>query len=268
MSRTLNLDLIENPYGKRIGGGYSTILVGGGEEGRVHIDKDGDPLCMQGKALYDVRPSKARVVTCYRCIKIMGMESNAPYLRRELTTARGQKKGHIMIPGGRQGQLVADKKQSPFGMEGASPFKRGPAAHPTQGWMTRRIAMAKTYPERLYDEGIALPVGYKAPRFADEADISEYTSPKAKRRGARESRQASLEAARVRELAEKEAILEAALAEQAERRAGYANNPYRRNGKTEAAEAMRLYHSGQAASLKEAWAMVRGDAPRRANGRR
>ena len=42
----------------------------------------------------------------------------------------------------------------------------------------------------------------------------------------------------------------------------------RNNPNPEAAEAMRLYHSGQARSLKEAWAMVKGTSLRRANGRR
>ena len=206
MSDYLDLDLIENPYGKRIGGGYSTVLTGAGD--RSHIQgPDGGPLCMQGRPTHNLRASKSRVVTCYRCIKIMGIESNAPYLRRELTTARGVKKAHLMMPGGREGELIGDvtlgsrskragkSLRSPFGMQGAQPFKRGPTNHPTQGQMTKRLAMAKTYEERLVDEGIALPVAYSPFAAAAEPDIDRYESPGAKRRRVVAERKARIAAA-------------------------------------------------------------------------
>jgi serine/threonine protein kinase len=92
----LDLDLLENPYGKRVGGGYDTVRVGSG--GRLHIQgRDGGPLCMQGRKTTDLRASEGRVVDCYRCIKILAMESNAPYIRRELTTAKGEKKSHFIV---------------------------------------------------------------------------------------------------------------------------------------------------------------------------
>ena len=188
----LDLDLLENPYGKRVGGGYDTVRVGSG--GRLHIQgRDGGPLCMQGRKTTDLRASTGRVVDCYRCIKILAMESNAPYIRRELTTAKGEKKSHFMVPGGRQGQLVADKKASPSGMSGVAPFKRGPTQHPTQPWMTKRVAMAKTYEERLSDEGVALPP-YFLPPTPEEKEAAQafsyYASPKAKRRAAAAARRA------------------------------------------------------------------------------
>jgi hypothetical protein len=193
----LDLDLLENPYGKRVGGGYDTVRVGSG--GRLHIQgRDGGPLCMQGRKRTDLRASTGRVVDCYRCIKILAMESNAPYIRRELTTAKGEKKSHFMVPGGRQGQLVADKKASPGGMDGVAPFKRGPTQHPTQPWMTKRVAMAKSYAERLSDEGVALPPYFLPPTVEEmEAaqEFSYYASPKAKRRAAAAARRSAREAA-------------------------------------------------------------------------
>jgi hypothetical protein len=175
MPAYLNLDLLENPYGKRVGGGYDTVRVGPGG-GRLHIKApDGGALCMQGRKQTDLRASTGRVVDCYRCIKIMGMNSNAPYVRRELTTAKGDKKAHYMLPGGRQGQLVADKKASPGGMDGVPTFKRGPKNHPTQPWMTKRIAMAKSYAERLSDEGVALPP-YFLPQTFEEMEIAQESS--------------------------------------------------------------------------------------------
>jgi hypothetical protein len=193
----LDLDLLENPYGKRVGGGYDTVRVGSG--GRLHIQgRDGGPLCMQGRKRTDLRASTGRVVDCYRCIKILAMESNAPYIRRELTTAKGEKKSHFMVPGGRQGQLVADKKASPAGMDGVAPFKRGPTQHPTQPWMTKRVAMAKSYAERLSDEGVALPP-YLLPPTVEEMEAAQefsyYASPKAKRRAAAAARRSAREAA-------------------------------------------------------------------------
>ena len=193
----LDLDLLENPYGKRIGGGYDTVRVGDG--GRLHVrGPDNGPLCMQGRRTTDLRASEGRVVDCYRCIKIMGMNANAPYIRRELTTAKGDKRSHYMVPGGRQGQLVADKKSSPSGMSGVAPFKRGPTNHPTQPWMTKRLAMAKTYEERLSDEGVALPPYYLPPtpeEVAAAQEVSFYESPKAKRRAAAERRRGAAAAA-------------------------------------------------------------------------
>lgn len=201
MPAYLNLDLLENPYGKRVGGGYDTVRVGPGG-GRLHIKApDGGALCMQGRKQTDLRASTGRVVDCYRCIKIMGMESNAPYVRRELTTAKGEKKSHYMLPGGRQGQLVADKKASPGGMDGVPTFKRGPKNHPTQPWMTKRIAMAKSYAERLSDEGVALPP-YFLPQTFEEMEIAQessfYESPGAIAAVAAAGRRVSREAAAAR----------------------------------------------------------------------
>jgi hypothetical protein len=366
MSRYLDLDTIQNPYGKRVGGGYETVLVGPGG-GRTHVKgSDGGPLCMQGRRAADLRPSNARVVTCYRCIKVMGLQSNAPALERHLYQRErdlGQSENY-MVPGGRQGALIADKKLSPYGMDGKTVFRRGTKKHPTQSRLgafgdnvsTREGRRSGTSRVR---GGVARPMGYVAPSFAAEADVSRYASPKARRRAGRELSVARR--ARVREEA-----MEAAAMEMEERVAGYANNPSpkvtitftragsgrttslyftsplgdgggskeygsvnydkadalsnaladarragaaqvtadymegygstkweyrldreilkalmlqtgyrgqkassaRNNPNPEAAEAMRLYHSGQARSLKEAWAMVKGTSLRRANGRR
>jgi len=328
MPAYLNLDLLENPYGKRVGGGYDTVRVGPAG-GRLHIKApDGTALCMQGRKQMYLRASTGRVVDCYRCIKIMGMNSNAPYVRRELTTAKGEKKSHYMLPGGRQGQLVADKKASPGGMDGVPTFKRGPKNHPTQPWMTKRIAMAKSYAERLSDEGVALPP-YFLPQTFEEMEIAQessfYESPGAIAAVAAAGRRVSREATAARR-AERAAAAAAAkqvanpaadpvgryeafrnmaapgsgasdterrvaLRQMAliEERLGYAPssrrapagrrrggaltaaakqvaNPRHRNP-GQAATAMRLFHSGQASSLAEAWDMVKG-TQRLANGRR
>ena len=201
MPAYLNLDLLENPYGKRVGGGYDTVRVGPGG-GRLHVKgPDGGALCMERRTQTDLRASTGRVVDCYRCIKIMAMNSNAPYISRSLTTAKGDKKPHLMIPGGRQGQLVADKKASPSGMSGVPTFKRGPKNHPTQPWMTKRIAMAKTYEERLRDEGVALPP-YFLPQTFEEREIAQessyYESPGAIAAVAAAGRRVSREAAAAR----------------------------------------------------------------------
>jgi hypothetical protein len=201
MPAYLNLDLLENPYGKRVGGGYDTVRVGPGG-GRLHVKgPDGGALCMERRTQTDLRASTGRVVDCYRCIKIMAMNSNAPYISRSLTTAKGDKKPHLMIPGGRQGQLVADKKASPSGMSGVPTFKRGPKNHPTQPWMTKRIAMAKTYEERLRDEGVALPP-YFLPQTFEEMEIAQessyYESPGAIAAVAAAGRRVSREAAAAR----------------------------------------------------------------------
>jgi hypothetical protein len=262
----LDLDLIENPYGKRIGGGYETVLTGGGD--RSHIKGDnGKPLCMQKVSARDVRPSSARTVTCYRCIKIMGMNSNAPFVTRNLTPSHGERKKHLMVPGGRQGRMVADKKASPYGETGAAPFKRGPANHPTQPWMTTRVVRAKTREERLREEGIALPIGYTPPTFAESWETTTaYVSPKARRR-----REAKQVAALIAERARPPAVMVDAFGEPftmddvrkvvGEDERMMRENPRRRNA-GQAAEAMNLYHSGQASSLAEAWDIVRGGAAR------
>lgn len=253
----LDLDLLENPYGKRVGGGYDTVRVGSG--GRLHIQgRDGGPLCMQGRKATDLRASTGRVVDCYRCIKILAMESNAPYIRRELTTAKGDKKSHFMVPGGRQGQLVADKKASPSGMSGVTPFKRGPTQHPTQPWMTKRVAMAKTYEERLSDEGVALPPYFLPPTLEEKEAaqaFSYYASPKAKRRAAAAARRAGGAAAEVEQVANPR---------HARHGLPYMTfgNPAQTEAQANAAEAMRLFHSGEAASLQEAWDIVRSGAAR------
>ena len=275
MAHTLDLDLIENPYGKRIGGGYSTVLVGDG--GRTHVKgSDGGPLCMQGRKERNLRGSAARVVTCYRCIKIMGLESNAPALdrhlyQRERDTGMSQ---NYMVPGGRQGELIADKKRSPFGMDGKEIFRRGPARYPTQsrlGSLGDNVGTRdgrRTGTARLRG-GIARPRGYetdepatygaerpsilRSRELAAYAAEERYASPGAKRRGTRETKKALLDELR--------RVQETAYAEAQEERLRAQANPYRRNG-SEAAEAMRLYHSGQASSLKEAWDIVRGDSPR------
>lgn len=244
----LDLDMLENPYGKRIGGGYETVLTGPG--GRSHIKgENGKPLCMQRANARDVRPSHARVVTCYRCIKIMGMNANAPLLSRDLTTAHGQKRKHLMVPGGRQGRMVAEKKLSPFGETGAAPFKRGPANHPTQPWMTSRVVRAKTREERLREEGVALPAAYVPPEYAASVESPGlYVSPKRAR--SREAKQL-LKAAAAAEAAAANALVANP------RRTGAKAARLRTPAQAEAALAMYVHQSGQARSLADAWAKLR-----------
>jgi len=301
----LDLDLLENPYGKRVGGGYETVRVGDG--GRLHVrGPDSGPLCMQGRRTTDLRASEGRVVDCYRCIKLMAMNANAPLVTRDLTTAGGVKRKHLMVPGGRQGRMVADKKASPYAESGAAPFKRGPTKHPTQPWMTGRPAMAKTREERIREEGIALPTYYLPPTPEEvEAaqEVSFYESPAAKRRAAADRRRAGRVAASAtmvanpsdevmytrsgmayiigadgkprfvaRSQAEKELARERVRATKGKQM------------KPASEMAMRLFHSGTSSSLKTAWDAVKlfrsnevssleeavqmAEGTRRANGRR
>lgn len=246
----LDLDLLENPYGARRGSGYDSVLVGPGG-GRVHVKgKDGGPLCMQGRSKRDVRDSSARVVTCYRCIKIMMMEGNAPFVMRDLTTARGVKRKHLMVPGGREGQMVAQREGhlSPFGLDGAEPFKRGPANHPTQGRMTKRVALARSKPGSIREEGVARPAYYVP--FGQEAGREQYVEElvkdvaRGKRRMASKRRKAAKVAAAAAAAAE--APAQALLM----------------NPSNMGAIAMYVYRSGQAKSLADAYRKLRAMTPR------
>lgn len=272
----LDLDLLENPYGARRGSGYDSVLVGPGG-GRVHVKgKDGGPLCMQGRSKRDVRDSSARVVTCYRCIKIMMMEGNAPFVMRDLTTARGVKRKHLMVPGGREGQMVAQREKhlSPFGLDGAEPFKRGPANHPTQGRLTKRIALARTTPGSIREEGVARPAYYVPPELRGErkAYVEELVKDvkRGQRRMAEKQRKAAKAAAAAAAAAEKVAAATAMEQAEMERMAGYANNPLKSKKKSgygrhafrfggsnkDEALAKRLVRARAARSLPEAREMV------------
>lgn len=179
MGHTLDLDLIGNPLGKRIGGGYTTCRVGDGA--RVHIEgRNGGPICMQHVVhLTNLRASNARVVDCYRCIKQISFQSNAPMLDRSLTPGRGgAARAHKMVPGGRQGPLVGARvprkhAEPPWvsSMKGVEPFPRGSERHPTQTRLRGQVGAAgraSTREFRKSSAGQALPPGYFPPITREE----------------------------------------------------------------------------------------------------
>lgn len=182
MGHTLDLDLIGNPLGKRVGGGYTTMRVGDGN--RVHIEdgKTGVPLCMRhvlALSITNRRASTARVVDCYRCIKQMSFVMNAPMLDRSLTPGRGgSARSHKMVPGGRQGPLVGARQptkhtEPPWvtSMKGVDPFPRGSERHPTQTRLRGQVGAAgraSTRESRASEIGQALPRGYFPPITREE----------------------------------------------------------------------------------------------------
>ncbi len=183
MSHTLDLDMLGNPLGKRIGGGYTTCRVGDG--GRAHIAApNGAPICMQRRPVTHLRPSNARVVDCYRCIKQIAFQSNAPLLERALTTRGGTSKKHRMVPGGRQGPLVGARTPKKHAqpayvtsMQGVQPFPRGSAKHPTQTRTRGAVGAAgrsRTHGFRSSEEGIALPHGYSPVAGMSAAEAAAY----------------------------------------------------------------------------------------------
>lgn len=140
---------------------------------------------MKGQIGVNERKSTARVVDCYRCIKQMAFQSNAPMLERTLTTSDGRHDfAHHMVPGGRQGPLVAaqapkKRMQPPWvtSMTGVTPFKHGSAKHPTQPRLGGRLVAFEEF--RGDERGIsgsefggmrgrALPAGYHAPITREE----------------------------------------------------------------------------------------------------
>lgn len=179
MGHTLNLDFLQNPLGKRVGGGFQTCRVGDGD--RVHVEgRNGGPLCMQRVThLKNLRPSAARVVDCYRCIKQMAFQSNAPMLDRSLTPGRGgSPRSHRMVPGGRQGPLVGARQPTKHGeppwvtsMKGVDPFPRGSERHPTQTRLRGQVGAAGRATTREFrdsESGQALPRGYFPPITREE----------------------------------------------------------------------------------------------------
>lgn len=96
------IKILENPYGMKLGGGHDAVRYGTGD--RVHIAMGGGTMC--NAAAKGVRSSKARVVTCYRCLKLLNMNaghtSNAAFPHR-----KAGRDANTVVPGGRKGHWIA-----------------------------------------------------------------------------------------------------------------------------------------------------------------
>ncbi len=118
-------EYLENPYGMRIGGGREAVRVGKGN--RVHIGSGSGTLCDINA---ETRPSGARVVTCYRCLKLVNM--NAGHTADAVFPHRKPGRSeNIAIPGGRAGHWVAGK-QDHRRLDYDSIPGRGDEEYPTQ----------------------------------------------------------------------------------------------------------------------------------------
>ncbi len=143
--------VLENPYGLRLGKGQAVVVDYRNEKRpkgqRVHIRKGlkDEALCGAGKPSRGkkrgVIASKAKIITCYRCIKIRVMDRGDD-IERKLVARPSKRSTHMMIPGGREGVYVSGVK--PADMVGGEPFfLGGPEEHPSQTRMLTARQKAK-----------------------------------------------------------------------------------------------------------------------------
>jgi hypothetical protein len=149
MARRKNpIQILENPLGMPLQRGMKAVIVNnvrrrkGSKKApsrRVHLynPQTALALCGAGRGLHTkgpnkgfvkgVKPSKAKNIDCYRCIKMHVVEDGYDYERK----LRGEKRlTHMMIPGGREGSFVSSKHlpSDPAGLM----FLGGTLEHPTQ----------------------------------------------------------------------------------------------------------------------------------------
>jgi hypothetical protein len=117
--------LLENPYGLSMGKGKA-IRVGKG--GRTHVKKGQYALCGAGEKSGDVRPSAAKIITCYRCIKLININAGHDVDRN---LRYGKRTKHLMIPGGREGAWVAGRDDHRYPMPDFASMV-GSEKYPTQ----------------------------------------------------------------------------------------------------------------------------------------
>lgn len=115
-----------NPRGRAENRPPPVYLIRLGRGKHTHVLTDEGALC--GSA-GEPRWTTARTLTCYRCLKLYAMR----YFRvvpRDLDSLK--RRLHLMVPGGRDGDLVGDVRVSPWGRDGHPDFPPGPIEHPTQ----------------------------------------------------------------------------------------------------------------------------------------
>lgn len=156
------LKLLTNPLGMPLGKGQAVIVdhrgektPKGGWKHRVHIRKGmkDEALCGAGKPARGkkrgVTASKAKNITCYRCIKLRVVDAGDDVERRFAGTKRSL---NYMVPGGREGLYVSKKKLDHDGypsrsgqVDGIPFFLGGTEEHPSQTRMLTKRQKAKRH---------------------------------------------------------------------------------------------------------------------------
>jgi len=252
-------EYVENPYGIEVN--VPVIRVSARTEGlrarkfgaaaRAHFStgerthalnpKTGVALCGAGKGNKShIHPSDAKLVTCYRCIKVfrlMGGQKGAFVDRNIKPSSATKRTKHVMLTGGREGQFVGRREKREgikykrgitgalevsgvFGPADVAEFRRGSDQHPTQTRLTGKRAgtLRETVRERKAREARAGKVG----SYAEMMD-----NPK---RGRRKGGVAGSKAAAHRK------VLRGGLAK----------------GQSLMAQAAKAYHAGEYDSMSEA----------------
>jgi hypothetical protein len=151
------LKLLTNPLGMPLGKGQAVVVDYRNEKRpkgqRVHIRKGmkDEALCGAGKPAKGkkrgVTASKAKNITCYRCIKLRVVDAGDDVERRFAGTKRSL---NYMVPGGREGLYVSKKKLDHDGypsrsgqVDGIPFFLGGTEEHPSQTRMLTKRQKAK-----------------------------------------------------------------------------------------------------------------------------
>lgn len=137
-----SLRTLENPYGLSLGRGKAVRTASGD---RTHImGEDGRTLC--GAKIDKSRPSDAKVITCYRCIKLVNMDG---LNTRERSLRYGKRSKHYMIPGGREGKYVSGVDVGSSLSDAEFEAMMGDENYPTQSLgMIERIRQEQTGAKR------------------------------------------------------------------------------------------------------------------------
>ena len=93
-----SITTLSNPYGLSMGKGKAVRTASGN---RTHV-KGGGNLTLCGSKVG--KGSDAKVITCYRCIKLVNMDG-LHTVKRDLRY--GKRTKHYMVPGGREGKYVS-----------------------------------------------------------------------------------------------------------------------------------------------------------------
>jgi hypothetical protein len=193
-------EYVENPYGIevnvpviRVSGRTSGArALAGGAAARAHFNtgerthalnpKTGYAMCGAGKGNKgNIHPSDAKLVTCYRCIKVFRLAAGqkAAFAERNIKPSSASKRTkHVMLTGGREGQFVgrrekregiqykrgltgALERSGVFGPADVTNFRRGSDLHPTQTRLAggKVAARKETARERKAREARAGRVG-------------------------------------------------------------------------------------------------------------
>jgi hypothetical protein len=138
-TRSKSMRIIENPYGIDLPRGKKAGRIGLGEATHIIVGgKTPHALCRSNAATDAVYPSKAKKITCYRCIKLNAMNAKKGTITRYMRSSDREKRlKHVMIEGGREGQFIGQRipkipqrallgpRQTAFGPHGISGFEWG-----------------------------------------------------------------------------------------------------------------------------------------------